>query len=83
MWGRIGNEYGVLSTYPEDTSSASTAAAISGQGYKEVPHLCHHFLTGRVRAIVRDVEWSANEIMRYLLTDYRGKGPADEAPPKS
>lgn len=36
-------------------------------------HLAHHFLTGRVRAIVRDVEWSANEIMKYLLTEYRGE----------
>lgn len=35
-------------------------------------HLAHHFLTGRVRAIVRDVEWSGNEIMKYLLTEYRG-----------
>ncbi len=35
-------------------------------------HLGHHFLSGRVRAIVRDVEWSGNEIMKYLLTDYRG-----------
>jgi biopolymer transport protein ExbB len=34
-------------------------------------HLTHHFLTGRVRAIVRDVEWSGNEIMKYLLTEYR------------
>jgi biopolymer transport protein ExbB len=34
-------------------------------------HLGHHFLTGRVRAIVRDVEWSGNEIMKYLLTEYR------------
>lgn len=40
-------------------------------------HLAHHFLSGRVRAIVRDVEWSANEIMKYLLTDFRGNGPAD------
>jgi len=38
-------------------------------------HLAHHFLTGRVRAIVRDVEWSANEIMKYLLTEYRDAGP--------
>jgi len=38
-------------------------------------HLAHHFLSGRVRAIVRDVEWSANEIMKYLLTDYRSVGP--------
>lgn len=34
-------------------------------------HLAHHFLVGRVRSIVRDVEWSGNEIMKYLLTDYR------------
>ena len=35
-------------------------------------HLASHFLNGRVRAILRDVEWAANEIMRYLLTEYRG-----------
>src|SRR3954471_2386935 len=35
-------------------------------------HLAHHFLSGRVRAIVRDIEWSANEIMKYLQTEYRG-----------
>ena len=40
-------------------------------------HLAHHFLSGRVRAIVRDVEWAGNEIMRYLLTDYRGAGPVN------
>src|SRR5882672_6872677 len=37
-------------------------------------HLAHHFLSGRVRAIVRDVEWSGNEIMKYLLTEYRNGG---------
>ena len=45
-------------------------------------HLAHHFLSGRVRAIVRDVEWAGNEIMKYLQTDYRGvapgQGPAGE-----
>lgn len=41
-------------------------------------HLAHHFLTGRVRSIVRDVEWAGNEIMKYLLTEYRA--PAAEAP---
>jgi biopolymer transport protein ExbB len=41
-------------------------------------HLAHHFLSGRVRAIVRDVEWAGNEIMKYLLTDYRdATGPAN------
>ncbi|HSY53980.1 MAG TPA: MotA/TolQ/ExbB proton channel family protein [Opitutaceae bacterium] len=37
-------------------------------------HLAHHFLNGRVRAILRDMEWSGNEIMRYLLTEYREPG---------
>ena len=40
-------------------------------------HLAHHFLSGRVRAIVRDVEWAGNEIMKYLLTEYRGVKPVD------
>ncbi len=50
-------------------------------------HLAHHFLSGRVRAIVRDVEWAGNEIMKYLLVEYRSvPEPADgkaEAPPRA
>ena len=42
-------------------------------------HLAHHFLVGRVRSIVRDVEWSGNEIMKYLLTDYRDVRTGDPA----
>lgn len=46
-------------------------------------HLAYHFLSGRVRAIVRDVEWSGNEIMKYLLTDYRsGKSGGAEVAAK-
>lgn len=41
-------------------------------------HLGYHFLSGRVRAIVRDVEWAGNEIMRYLLVDYR-QGAGEES----
>ena len=37
-------------------------------------HLAYHFLQGRVRSLVRDIEWSGNEIMRYLLTDYQAAG---------
>ena len=40
-------------------------------------HLAYHFLNGRVRSIVRDVEWAGNEIMRYLLTEYRGVQPGE------
>lgn len=42
-------------------------------------HLAYHFLAGRVRAIVRDVEWSGNEIMKYLLTEYRGVSRGEAA----
>lgn len=43
-------------------------------------HLAHHFLSGRVRAIVRDMEWAGNEIMKYLLADYRGLTPGADVP---
>lgn len=33
-------------------------------------HLAYHFLSSRVRALVRDVEWAGNEMMRYLLSEY-------------
>ena len=54
------------------TAAASLMLAIPA-------HLAYHFLSGRVRAIVRDVEWSGNEIMKYLLTEYRGLKPVEEA----
>jgi len=37
-------------------------------------HLGRIFLTGRVRALVQDMEWAGNEVMRYLLRDHRGNG---------
>jgi biopolymer transport protein ExbB len=49
------------------TAGAALALAIPA-------HLGHHLLHGRVRAIVRDVEWAGNEVMRYLLIDYREAG---------
>ncbi len=37
-------------------------------------HLARHFLTGRVRSLVQDMEWVGNELMRYLLREHRGNG---------
>jgi len=37
-------------------------------------HLARHFLVGRVKALVQDMEWAGNELMRFLLHDYRKKG---------
>lgn len=41
-------------------------------------HLGYHFLSGRVRAIVRDVEWAGNEIMRYLQLEYQAEESGGE-----
>ncbi|MDB6113133.1 MAG: Biopolymer transport protein ExbB [Lacunisphaera sp.] len=50
------------------TTAAGLAVAIPA-------HVARHFLAGRVRALVQDMEWAANELMRFLLHDYRdGRG---------
>lgn len=54
------------------TAAAGLAVAIPAQ-------LARHFLTGRVRALVQDMEWAGGEIMRFLLRDYRqGDGEKSE-----
>ncbi|HEY8995890.1 MAG TPA: MotA/TolQ/ExbB proton channel family protein [Lacunisphaera sp.] len=40
-------------------------------------HLSRHFLAGRVRALVQDMEWVGNELMRYLLQEHRRNGGGD------
>jgi len=84
--GLLGTVLGMASTFRAfatgGTAYATGAALSAGMGQALIStaaslavaiptQLAGHFLAGRVRAIVRDVEWSANEIMRYLLTDYR------------
>ncbi len=47
------------------TAAAGLAVAIPA-------HLARHFLTGRVRLLVQDMEWAGSELMRFLLHEYRG-----------
>jgi biopolymer transport protein ExbB len=54
------------------TSAAGLIVAIPA-------HLGRHFLQGRVRALVHDMEWVGNEMMRYLLREHRAM-PASERP---
>jgi len=49
------------------TAAAGLVVAIPAQ-------LGRHFLAGRVRALVQDMEWAGNELMRFLLRDYRQNG---------
>lgn len=48
------------------TAAAGLVVAIPAQ-------LGRHFLAGRVRALVQDMEWTGNELMRFLLRDYRAE----------
>jgi biopolymer transport protein ExbB len=85
--GLLGTVLGMATTFlafQKDYMAASALATgmwqallcTAGSLMLAIPaHLAHHFLAGRVRAIVRDVEWAGNEMMRYLLTDYRGLRP--------
>lgn len=88
--GLLGTVLGMVTTFiafekggpyamPAALSAGMWQALLSSAGSLALAipaHLAYHFLSGRVRAIVRDIEWSANEVMKYLRTDYRGLRPA-------
>jgi biopolymer transport protein ExbB len=86
--GLLGTVIGMIvtfSAFQKDYMTASALAdgmkqallSVAGSLMLAIPaHLAYQFLSGRVRAIVRDVEWSGNEIMKYLQTEYRNGGAA-------
>jgi biopolymer transport protein ExbB len=86
--GLLGTVLGMITTFAAFERDYATAAAlargmwqallcVAGGIMLAIPaHLALHFLNGRVRAIVRDMEWSGNEIMKYLQTEYRAGPPA-------
>lgn len=85
--GLLGTVLGMTTTFVAFERDYATASVLSrgmwqallataGSLMLAIPaHLAYHFLSGRVRAIVRDVEWAGNEIMKYLLTEYRNEVP--------
>lgn len=89
--GLLGTVLGLISTFLafEKGGNYAMASALSAGMWQALltgaaslmlaipAHLAYHFLGGRVRAIVRDVEWSGNEIMKFLLTEYRGVKPGE------
>jgi biopolymer transport protein ExbB len=87
--GLLGTIMGIITSFRSFETDYATASVLSAGMWQALlstaaslmiaipAHLAHHFLVGRVRAIVRDVEWSGNEIMKYLLTDYRTARPSE------
>jgi biopolymer transport protein ExbB len=92
--GLLGTILGMMTTFRafEAGGNYAMASALSGGMWQAllatagslmlaIPlHLAYHFLSGRVRATVRDIEWAGNEIMKYLLTEYRGVAPDGASP---
>jgi biopolymer transport protein ExbB len=93
--GLLGTILGMIATFHAFMQGGeyATARALSGGMWQALlatagsllvaipAFLAAHFLGGRVRALVRDVEWSGNEIMQYLLNDYRKAGLGEEPSP--
>lgn len=91
LLGLLGTLLGMLKTFWlfNQSGNYATPAVLAG-GMSEalltaaaglavaIPvHLGRHFLNGRVRALVHDMEWVGNELMRYLLREHRnGAGAA-------
>jgi biopolymer transport protein ExbB len=86
LLGLLGTVLGLITTFSAFQHDYATASALAKGMWEALfctagglmlaitAHLALHFLNGRVRAIVRDMEWSGNEIMKYLITEYRVAG---------
>lgn len=84
--GLLGTVIGFITTFVAFERDYATASELSrgmwiallstaGSLMLAIPaRLAHHFLASRVRSIVRDIEWSGNEIMQYLLSEYQRGG---------
>lgn len=85
LLGLLGTVLGMMRAFHEFNQGGNyaTPAALSGGMWQAliasaagllvaVPaHLAFYFLRGRVRVLVHDMEWSGNEIIRFVLHDLR------------
>ena len=88
--GLLGTLLGFITTFAAFERDYATASALArgmwmallstaGSLMLAIPtRLAHHFLASRVRAIIRDIEWAGNEIMEYLVIEYRASAGKEE-----
>lgn len=60
--------YATAATFSGDVAEA-IITTVTGVAISIMAYLAHHFLYGRVRALVHDMEWVGNDIMQFLLSD--------------
>jgi len=92
--GLLGTILGMIQAYQEFEKGGAyaTAGALSGGMWQALlstaaglavgvaARLAHHFLSGRMRALVYDMEWVANDVLRFLVTE-RGAGGGESPVP--
>jgi biopolymer transport protein ExbB len=69
--------YATADAFAADIASALAVTAL-GLMLSVLAHLAHHFLYGRVRSIVHDMEWAAHETIQFICHEL-----PDPAPPKT
>ena len=89
--GLLGTIVAMLQGFYQMESEASYATASSFSGLMAqalmttalglliaiMAHIAYHFLHGRMRAIVQDMEWVGNELMEFLLKNLPAEGRED------
>ena len=91
--GLLGTVLGMILSFSQfqQDGAFTTAGALAGGFWQALlttaaglaigvtARLAHHFLSGRVRALVFDMEWVANDLLQFLLSE-RGRKPDHELP---
>lgn len=75
-----GTSYSDLASFSDVIASALVSTA-SGLAIAVLAYLAYHFLHGRVRALVHDMEWVGNEMLQFLLVDLPATPVPAENPP--
>ena len=79
MFGvKLGGAYANMGTISGAFAEALITTAF-GLAIAVLTHLAYHFLSGRVRALVNDMEYAGHEIMQALLLDDKGAAAAAKA----
>lgn len=89
--GLLGTVLGMIETFQqfEEAGAYVTAGVLSGGLWKALittaaglsigvaARLGHHFLAGRVRSLMHDMEWVGNELLTFLVVQRRGFDAVD------
>ncbi len=60
--------------------ASALVTTATGLAIAIMAYLAHHFLYGRVRALVHDMEWAGNDMLQFLLVDLPATPPPAAEP---